>query len=159
MAYDPNTNTFWLSNLTTIIHNLDIDGNLVGRISAGRTIVGLTVDPTTNTLWGGASGSATQYDLTTRSPLSTIPVPGLELWQGLAFDGTNLWVHDWPNTNVWEVDPTDGTVQQTFVVSGARGPGLAHDTQDLWTFNERTNEITQVDDGVGPSGLPCFRGV
>ena len=159
MAYDPNTNTFWQSNLTSRIYNLDINGNLVDSISTGRRIVGLTVDPTTNTLWGAASGSATQYDLTTRDSLSTIPVPGLEFWQGLAFDGASLWVHGYRNPQVWQVDPTDGTVQQTFVVFGAVGPGLAHDTQDLWTFNESTNQITEVDDGVGPSGLPCFRGV
>ncbi len=158
LAYDPNTNTFWQSNLTSTIYNLDINGNLVDSISAGRVIVGLTVDPTTNTLWGGTSGAATQYDLATGNLLSTIPVPPSGFWQGLAFDGTNLWVLVAPNTRVWQLDPTDGTVQQTFVVSGAR-VGLAHDTQDLWTFNEMTDQISEVDDGVGPSGLPCLRGV
>ena len=157
LAYDPNTNTFWQSNLTSTIYNLDINGNLVDSISTGRQIVGLTVDPTTNTLWGGASGTATQYDLATGNQLSTIPVPGLD-WQSLAFDGTNLWVHEWANTRVWQVDPTDGTVQQTFVVGVGLGRGLAHDTQDLWIFDETTDQITEVDDGVGPSGPPCFRG-
>ena len=35
---------------------------------------------------------------------------------------------------------------------------LGHDTQDLWTFSEFTDLISRVDDGVGPSGLPCFTG-
>lgn len=159
LAYDPNTNTFWQSNLSSTIYNLDINGNLVDSISAGGVIVGLTVDPTTNTLWGGTSGTATQYDLATGDQLSAIPVPTSRFWLGLAFDGTNLWVHAFPNTSVWQVDPTDGTVQQTFAVSGAQGPGLAHDTQDLWTFSEFSDQISEADDGVGPSGLPCFRGV
>ena len=112
LAYDPNTNTFWQSNISSTIYNLDIDGNLVDSILAGRQIVGLTVDPTTNTLWGSASSSATQYDLATGNQLSTIPVPTTSgffaFLQSLAFDGTYLWFHAFSRSQVWQLDPTDG---------------------------------------------------
>jgi len=163
LAYDSNTNTFWHANGFNTIFHLDINGNLLGTIAAGsgrgREIYALTLDPNTQTLWGGRRGFIHQYDIATGNFLRTISIPTGSSFPSLGFDGQFLWVSGFGTRRVWQIDPDAAVpILQTFIVTGSGGV-VAHDSQDLWTFNEGTNQIQRVDDGIGPSGLPCFRGV
>ncbi len=91
--------------------------------------------------------------------MRTIPAPTGSPFPSLALDGQFLWFsHFGAGTRVWQINPDAGQILQMFTVSG-NGGVVAHDSQNLWTFSEGSDQIQRVDDGIGPSGLPCFRGV
>jgi sugar lactone lactonase YvrE len=63
--------------------------------------------------------------------------------EGLAWDGTSLWVNNFTNGTLYEVDPQDGHVRGAYSGHGlpTRPEGLAWDGTDLWTSDWVTGQI------------------
>ena len=60
--------------------------------------------------------------------------------QGLTWDGTHLWVSDISTNMIYQVDPINGMVNNSFSSPGESSEGLAWDGNNLWV----------TDNGGGP---------
>lgn len=112
--------------------------------------VGLTFDSFTGTLWladhgnNGSPSSQKIYNITTSGALiSSFPSPNPSP-NGLAFDGTDLWVSDSSSDLVWKVS-TAGVALSSINPPGASPDGLAFDGTNLWVAVNGDLAIYQVD--------------
>ena len=77
-----------------------------------------------------------RWDLLNRSfPVGDAP-------QGVAFDGTNIWVANVSSDNVTKLRASDGANLGTFPV--ARPFGVAFDGANIWVANGNSNNVTRI---------------
>jgi len=107
-------------------------------------------------LWvGGGFGNARiyKYDVATCSIVSSFAAPSagwLDAITGLAFDGTNLWCHPEETGLIYKLDPSDGTVLDSFEAPSygtgdPNGGGLAWDGSNLWHVHSEWNTLYKLD--------------
>jgi glutamine cyclotransferase len=88
-----------------------------------------------------------------------IPVPADDP-RGIAWDGTYLWVVTGPDTNetpvIFQIDPADGAVQQSFEAPGHRPRGLTWDGEALWYSAQGTRTIYRLDPNNNGNVLLSF---
>ena len=82
--------------------------------------------------------------------LDTLDAPGPQP-EGLASDGTHLWVADFVTGLIYRMDTVAGTVVQTYSAPGPRPEGLAWDGTHLWCADWSTKRIYRL--SVGESEL------
>jgi 5-hydroxyisourate hydrolase-like protein (transthyretin family) len=70
---------------------------------------------------------------------------------GITFDGTWLWAvgGDGSAPVISQLDPTDGSVQQSFNAPGGEHRGLAWDGTNLWYASQATLTIYRIDPSTG----------
>jgi hypothetical protein len=101
-------------------------------------------------MWIGQEGGQLWYCDTSGTVIRSIPAPNSTSSnpRGLAFDGTYLWVGAQTAGMIYEVDPSDGTVINTYVSPCANlQQGLAFDGTYLWATGG-FNWIYQLDIGL-----------
>jgi 5-hydroxyisourate hydrolase-like protein (transthyretin family) len=71
--------------------------------------------------------------------------------RGVTFDGTWLWAVGGPDVDpvIFRLDPTDGSVQQSFSAPAADHRGLAWGDNSLWYSSDDTGNIYQIDPSNG----------
>jgi YVTN family beta-propeller protein len=62
---------------------------------------------------------------------------------GVAFDGSNLWVANNGNNNVTKLQASTGKVLGTFAV-GPNPLGLAFDGANIWVANQGSNTVSRL---------------
>ena len=70
------------------------------------------------------------------------PTPNLT---GVAFDGKNLWVADWKEDLIYEIDPVSGKALGSMPSPGPRPTGLAWDGTHLWVADLHWNKAYRID--------------
>ncbi|MCF7805838.1 MAG: M6 family metalloprotease domain-containing protein [Candidatus Marinimicrobia bacterium] len=104
---------------------------------------------------GGAEDSNTpslysKISFTVGDTINSIPLPSGVEENGLAWDGSNVWITDFNNDQIHKLDPDNGTILQSFGVPGAGSPSeLAWDGQYLWHADFGTEEIYRIDPSTG----------
>ena len=85
------------------------------------------------------------FGLTVNDAPFSVPAPSNV--NGIAFDGTWLWAVGGSGASpvIYRLDPTDGSVEQSFAAPGADHRGLAWDGQNLWYASHATLTIYQID--------------
>ena len=151
------------------IYKIDENTGAVAEIISGawNTISarGLAYDPANNEFYIGGWNHTMIYHIdATGATISTIPfasVSGLG-WHPMGNNGAGtLWVaENAPANNIYELDPTNGTVLQSFTSPGATyaGAGLEVDNMgNLWAIDQGTNTVYNIDSGVpmGDPGAPA----
>jgi YVTN family beta-propeller protein len=77
---------------------------------------------------------------------ATIPVGNGP--EGVAFDGTNIWVTNFGSDNVTRINPATGAVVATIAVGD--GPvGVAFDGTNIWVTNEGSGNVTRINAATG----------
>jgi len=71
--------------------------------------------------------------------------------RGITFDGTWLWAVGGPDAGpvIYQLDPTDGSVQQSFSAPAADHRGLTFDGADLWYSSDATETIYRLNPSTG----------
>jgi hypothetical protein len=70
---------------------------------------------------------------------------------GITFDGTSLWAVGGLDVApvIFRLDPTDGSVQESFDAPAGEHRGLAWDGENLWYASQATSTIYQIDPSNG----------
>ncbi len=97
-----------------------------------------------------------KVDLQTGGVVDTIPSPGTQP-QGLAWDGTSIWVvmddNDGDPEKIWELDPLTGDTLLSFYIPTTRPRGLVWDGTHLWLIAKHPDEYSGVIFRIDPYGL------
>ena len=104
-----------------------------------------------NYLWRSKHAGAA--DLVKISPetgeiLAEFENPGIAQDRGIAFDGQSLWVNDFTQKKVFEIDPNTGKILSSFAIPdmGSGSSGIAWDGEYLYLVNWlKQNELHKVD--------------
>ena len=105
VEYDPVNLRFLVSNSNSIIA-INQDGSMEqfgtnAAASFGMEVIG-------NTLFVIQNNAIEAYDLTTEDLISSLPISSAGFLNGMASDGVNhLWVTDFSNKKIHEIDVTD----------------------------------------------------
>ena len=81
-------------------------------------------------------------------PKSEFPSPGPSP-EGLAWDGSHLWVVDGETRLLYRVDPATGESVREFEVEAKRPRGVAWDGKNLWVLDEEAGIILCLDPETG----------
>jgi sugar lactone lactonase YvrE len=84
----------------------------------------------------------------TREQQAEFPSPGPNP-EGLAWDGSQLWVIDGKTRQLDRVDPATGKSTQRLEVAVSQPRGLAWDGKDLWTVDAQAGAILRLDPQTG----------
>jgi sugar lactone lactonase YvrE len=68
---------------------------------------------------------------------------------GIASDGDRLYVADWRDAKLFEIDPADGTVMRTFDAPTLNPHGLTFGNDRLWISDDHTGGIYALDLATG----------
>ena len=68
---------------------------------------------------------------------------------GLASDGTHLYLADWREARIYQVDPADGSVQATWPAPSLNPHGLTFGADRLWISDDHTGGIFALDLDTG----------
>jgi DNA-binding beta-propeller fold protein YncE len=63
--------------------------------------------------------------------------------QGIAFDGTDIWVANFDSSNVTELQASTGKLLGTFA-AGTNPEGVAFDGANVWVANYGSNKVTKL---------------
>jgi hypothetical protein len=80
--------------------------------------------------------------------LTAFENPGIAQDRGIAFDGHSLWVNDFTQKKVFEIDPSTGNISSSFAIPemGSGSSGIAWDGEYLYLINWlKLNELYKVD--------------
>lgn len=80
---------------------------------------------------------------TTGDTVRAIPSPG-ENSQGLAFDGTRLWVADRLTDQIYKVNPDDGAIEDSLPTPGYVPRGITWDGNRVWCIDAENEEIYAI---------------
>ncbi|OGN90530.1 MAG: hypothetical protein A2Z70_01840 [Chloroflexi bacterium RBG_13_48_17] len=81
-------------------------------------------------------------------PIIEFPAPGPSP-EGLAWDGSHLWVVDSATHLLYRVDPTTGKSVQELTVTAGQPRGVAWDGKNLWVLDEEAGVILRLDPKTG----------
>lgn len=76
---------------------------------------------------------------------------------GVAFDGTNVWVANYGSNTVTKINASTGAVIGTYGV-GVNPRGVAYDGFRIWVANSGSNTVTQIVPATGVVALTCSVG-
>ncbi len=119
VEYDPTGNRFLITNGSSILQQASGSDELefFGDSDAdyGMEVIGNIL----YTISGGGSQSVKFHDLTNEEELNSISIPGSGFLNGMASDptGNRIWVTDFSNNEIYEIDVTDAAdpVEETVV--------------------------------------------
>jgi len=129
VEYDPENNRFLVSNNTSIISRAS-DGTL-SFFGTARANYGMEV--MNGVLYCIYNGNIRSYDLETEELIQSYNVPGDSFLNGMASDGENrVWMTDFGNGNIYEVDVTDPSNMTANVVATVSGSpnGICYDEEN-----------------------------
>ena len=63
--------------------------------------------------------------------------------QGVAFDGTNIWVANFSSNSVSKINPTTNTVTDTVTVD-TNPRGVTFDGTNIWVTNQTSNNVSKI---------------
>ena len=149
-----NFGKFRISKINPTTGQILLESNDLGQSSAAR---GITV--ALGSLWisDARNDDITRIDPANFNVISSFNTPGSEP-NGIAFDGTNLWLTDPFFQKIYELN-TSGGVVSNFVVGPDRRPALEWENNGMWTNNGATGlshylPDGTIDDSVTITGLP-----
>ena len=148
------------------VHGVTVAGGLVWFASgerlqalepeSGRIVRALDVACDAGTAFDGrhlfqiAGGRIQRIDPATGEIVSTIPAPGGDGASGLAWSEGSLWVGQYRDRTIHQVDPDTGAVRRT-IESSRFVTGVTWVDDELWhgTWEGDASDIRQVDAGTG----------
>jgi streptogramin lyase len=84
----------------------------------------------------------------TPTPMSEFPSPGPSP-EGLAWDGSHLWVVDGETQLLYQVDPATGEPVRELEIETRQPRGIAWDGENLWVVDEEAGIILRLDPETG----------
>ena len=75
--------------------------------------------------------------------VSTIPSPGPSP-QGMAWDGTHLWLSDDSTDTIYNINPLNGFINSSFSSPGSEPRGLTYDGTYLWNIDNNSRKIFKL---------------
>ena len=100
--------------------------------------IAITADDTAEASWEGGKALG--------DVVSQFTYPVGERWRDMVFIGDAMYAIQINEANIYEVDPTDGTILNTLAVVGATAQiGLAYDGEAFWIDNYDTDTIYRID--------------
>ncbi len=94
-------------------------------------------------VWHGMEQIYREVILLEYSIVSTLPSPGPSP-QGLAWDGTHLWVSDDSTDTIYKINPANGVVITSLSFPDANPKGLTWDGSNLWVAFGSSNTINKL---------------
>ena len=76
---------------------------------------------------------------------------------GLASDGTHLYLADWREARIFQIDPADGSVSRTWPAPSLNPHGLTFGADRLWISDDHTGGIFALDLDTGIPIKPVGR--
>lgn len=141
---------FWTSDSTRIFR-LTTTGSILGTISTAAAWYGLAFDGTY--LWGSNASTQMITKLTTTGSVVTSFKPPGSLCGDMDWDGSYLWLCDWPSSGAGLYRmTTTGSVVESYVpppVTSPRPSGCCWDGNYLWFLNYNTPRyVYQMDTNI-----------
>jgi glutamine cyclotransferase len=148
------------------VHGVTYDGRQVWiatgeRLDAidpasGETLRSIDVAADAGTAFDGehlfqiAHGRIQKIDPKTGHVLSSIPAPGSGGDSGLTWAEGSLWVGQYPERKIYQIDPATGAVLRT-IESNRFVTGITWVDGELWhgTWEEGASELRHIDPGTG----------
>jgi len=124
--------------------------------ASGETLRSLAVAADAGTAFDGehlfqlAGGRIQKIDLATGQVLSTIPAPGGGGDSGLTWAEGSLWVGQYPERKIYQLDPATGAVLRT-IESDRFVTGITWVDGELWhgTWEKDASELRHIDPRTG----------
>ncbi|MCZ4407573.1 T9SS type A sorting domain-containing protein [Cryomorphaceae bacterium 1068] len=135
VEYDHENSRFLVSNSNSIIA---MDQPTLELSFFGDGAAGFGMEVMNNTLFAISNGIK-GYDLSTEEEVMSLSIPGSGFLNGMASDGVNrLWVTDFSNGRIYEIDVTDldnPTSEMVVANTGSTPNGIVYDeTNDRLVF-------------------------
>ena len=109
VEYDPTGNRFLITNGSSILQQASGSDELEFFGNSDADYGMEVIENTLYTISGGGSQSIKFHDLTTEEELNSISIPASGFLNGMASDpiGNRIWVTDFSNNTIYEIDVTD----------------------------------------------------